>query len=758
MATKGILLCAWSKVCYGYAAFNFAASIKHLSPNVPITLLCDAHAIRDYNWQHKTVFDDIIVMGDEVADPGLFKVSIYERLPYDYTLFLDVDALAINPVDKLLDRLIADFESDGSKFYRTHVHGWYNHASPDDMPMMYWATRGVIWDQYGFDHTHRLPGTQSSIQFIAKCDRAEKFFTDLKDLMKNKYIPLELLKNRWGGTQPDELYLNIQIAKDHLTPDIEGAMWFCDNSEKRPGVLIEEGYVFLSYFGVRERIKGYFIDWYDREPVRFLRKLGFANHHWKSSALFQSKHAANKVKPITRTIVEPVTDNKVFDAEVFQSKPTKRISVFTTYYKAKSGSRQAELIECIHKNLDHPDIDRVVIASECDVPVAHPKLVVVPSPRLTMKGLVDLANTMTDSDDVNVLCNTDIYMDQGISMVKDFNMYKTVLCLSRWDRTGTGALRYIDAEYSQDAWVWEGRLDFNGGDYNFGLLGCDNKFAYDVNQSGYTVHNPSRHIKTVHLHLTNERSYSERTRLPRPYLNVKVGGITELNKRRLLLNQPGKVGDIIRVMPIAKYWADKGYTVDWLCPIEYHDMFAYFNYAKPITVANGVYQKEIDLSFGLNTKSAAHAIWIKRKKKLDSFVTLKYELSEVPLTEMDRLNYNRNFKNEQDLFDHFNSADGSDYVIVHSGSDYGTPIYIATNKRVVKFEKVGAFTIFDWRQLIEKASEIHCIDSSLANFVDAVGTTAELFYYKTDKVPMKADETLLTKNWTRINIMEYANS
>lgn len=92
------------------------------------------------------------------------------------------------------------------------------------------------------------------------------------------------------------------------------------------------------------------------------------------------------------------------------------------------------------------------------------------------------------------------------------------------------------------------------------------------------------------------------------------------------------------------------------------------------------------------------------------------------------------------------------YHVVHSSSDYGSAADILVADNVVKFEKVRDFTIFDWRKVLEGAVSIHCIDSSLANFVDAIDTDAELHYYITDKVPLQSDRTILTKNWNRYDM------
>lgn len=753
--TTGILLCAHSRACYGYAAFNLAASIKFLSPSVHITLMCDGEATREYVDDHRRVFDSIVPINYQVGDPGIFKVSIYDKLPYDYTLFLDVDALAIMPVEPLLEKLVSEYEADpDGKYFRCHVHAWYDSTSPDDMPMMYWATRSVIWNQYGFNDSHRLPGTQSSMQFIAKCEKAEQFFLNVQRTMVDDPVPINMLKHRWGGTQPDELYLNIEIARAGITPDIHGAMWFCDNSSKRPFQLQQEGCVFLSYFGVKERIKSHFMDYYNKQPVIFLRKMGYPNHYWKFHNVFQAKHAANKVKPITRAAPVAISHN-VTPAPIRNNVKHLTTHLFTTYYKAKTESRQRELLTCLMNNVNNPYIDRVVVASEIEIELYHEKLTVIRSPRLTFRELVDIANEK--AGEINIITNTDIFCDETINQVSAYNLSGKVLCLCRHDIIGQGRTRLIEAEYSQDAWIWAGELNFEGGNYLFGILGCDNVFAYELNKAGYQLHNPSRDIKTLHLHLVNERYYSEATRLPRPYLHVPVSTSEGLLKKRMLINQPGKVGDIIRCLPIAKHYSSE-YDVEWLAPKQYASMFDYVDYVKHVTEA-GTYDRIIDLSFGLNQKTDLHRQWLKeRSNGLDSFLTLKYRIAEVPVSECFNLNYQRNEKRESDLYNLLGCGSGDGYILTHTNSDYGSAISVDSVKRVVEFKPVDGFTIFDWRKVIESASEIHAIDSSLVNFADVCNPSGKLFYYITDKVPAKADRTLLQKEWTIINQLEYAHS
>ena len=59
------------------------------------------------------------------------------------------------------------------------------------------------------------------------------------------------------------------------------------------------------------------------------------------------------------------------------------------------------------------------------------------------------------------------------------------------------------------------------------------------------------------------------------------------------------------------------------------------------------------------------------------------------------------------------------------------------------------YTIFDWRKIIEHASEIHCSDSSLINFVDKLDLDdrIKLVEYKSLRLINPWISVPLRKNW-----------
>lgn len=715
--TEGVLLVFWGKRGYAYSAYNLALSIRSFC-DLPIHAMTTEGCLKHLGGMDLP-FDSMDVI-EEPYDPGRFKVSLYDKMPFDHTLFLDVDALCLKDLRPLMEQ----FKSE-DKPYRCFVYGYYDQTSPNEMPLMIWAYREDIWNHYGLsDHT--LPATQSSLQYIRKSDFCEEMFSRLQENFDNP-IPLENLRNKWGGTQPDELYLNVTLAQMGYDPQTENAIYF-GNDDKYHFHQLQEHFYFLSLFGGRGMIKNKYLRAYDNE----VKKLGSKFFH---AYIIPDKHANAK----TKSLREPKPMNSK-DGE---------INLFTSYFTA-SPERQKELELCLRKNIENPLIKRIYLVGEEGYD--HPKVTHIPHDRPTYADFFREANRI--GGDYNILANSDCYFDSSLSRLYGVGFDKTFLAISRHDIKG-GRRIIFDATgwgrrgWSQDAWIWKGQIDIKGGDYYLGLPGCDNKIAYEAKESGYRLSNPAREIKVYHVHETNERNYTEQDRLPEPYLNVPIGRIREVNRGRLFLNQPGKHGDILICLPIAEYYS-KNYEVEWMCPEAYHHLFAYVDYVKPVTRKNGRYDKEIDLSFGLS-RGMVQMWWIKNRSRFDSFVTAKYELAKVPIEERWNLNYKRNETKEDELLGKVVSTE--DFILVHRHTDYGTPptIHPSDNSlEVVEFTKVEGYSIFDWRKVIEKAREIHVIDSSLCNFVEVVDTNAKLFYYPTDRVPNQWDKTLLRKDWVTL--------
>lgn len=733
---RGVLLLAWGKRGYGFFAYNLAVSIKHYSPNIPVHIIVTKEVMREVG--DRSVFDHITWLEATPKDPGRFKASIYKYLPFENTLYLDVDAICLKPLEGLFE----DLEKKGGHYY-TYIQDVYDQNSPNVLPRMYWAYREDIWHHYNLNG-HKMPAAQSSIQFIKKCEQSKVLFETMERCFDDP-IPVEKLRNQWGGGQPDELYLNVAMALTGCENHIgDHSMWFGNNGAKRPSD-VEKDYYLLSFFGWKMNIKADFWTFYDNKLIKMCAKRGH-NHNFKNTMLRDDKIANfHSGKPVNNN------EKKVQLSEITRKKRGK-IHLFSSYYSPGDVERKKEIDQVWSLNTSLSSIDKIINLGKA---YNHPKVINLDYERPTYAQFLN--EMQNHPADYMILANADIFFTGEIESVKDIDFNKNVaLALSRWDVLSGNKTKLHDYDRSQDTWVfYKTPPKVANCDFTLGLPGCDNRFAYELAQSAVQPINPSRSIKTYHLHGSKKRTYSEKDRLHGQYLHVSPEHDTKYRKKKLQLIQPGRVGDILICLPIAKWYYDKGFIVEWVCPKEYHGLFDGVDYVSPILSPSGHYDHTIDLSFGLNTSSPVHKIWLERRKSLDSFVRLKYELASVPLSELRTLDYIRNHDKELQLF--LKVVHCFPFKLAHTQSSYGGSI-VLDGEDVIHLKPIPGFSILDWRLVIEKASEVHCIDSSLLNFVDNLNVDAKLFYYPLHERAKDGNQTMITQNWTRVKQLADANN
>lgn len=219
--------------------------------------------------------------------------------------------------------------------------------------------------------------------------------------------------------------------------------------------------------------------------------------------------------------------------------------------------------------------------------------------------------------------------------------------------------------------------------------------------------------------------------------------------KTLLLKQPGKVGDILICLPIAKWYSDR-YEVHWLCPESYHLHFRNIDYCTPVTKPEGSYDKEIDLSFGIYADSPVHKWWIQNRNSFKSFVFAKYKIAQVPIIRRWKLQWKRDKDREMALYERIVAKYGKSYNLVHEQSGKRFSLFISVDRKAI-FEPIEDFNIFDWYRVILCALEIHCIDSSLCNFVEVLFETKGLpkFYYDKPDDP-RWNKTFLINDWRTV--------
>lgn len=194
--------------------------------------------------------------------------------------------------------------------------------------------------------------------------------------------------------------------------------------------------------------------------------------------------------------------------------------LYTTYYFDPRPKRRAEMDFAI--DLNTATFDRVfVLAENVGCPWWFHDSWTNLSARMRFADLLDVAR-VADPDDIVAIANCDVVLPPSALRMIAANLQRDqAYCLTRWEIEGKYTMSVWDVGYSQDAWIFRGPPRENiGGDFWFGVPGCDNRFSHELRAAGYDVRNPSKSVASLHLHASRERTAtnSQPNRVPPPYL------------------------------------------------------------------------------------------------------------------------------------------------------------------------------------------------------------------------------------------------
>ena len=302
--STGVVLLAFGKVQYYWAAYNLAFSINKHNPNVNITVLFDdpgkalsqCHDLMKYvNHIGHIALDDIYT--NKKLDPGKVKVNLYKYLPYDCNLYLDVDAIALKDIQPMIDEL-----SQSGKDYISHCVGYHTIDKGRDFKEMQWAWADKMWTHFNLLPSYVMPAINSSMQWIVKGSQTEAIYRTAKDLYFNNPIAIKDLRMKWGGGQPDELYMNVALAIHGIDPALKA---YTMNSGSEGGMIhfamqrgltyqdIINNYYLQSYYGGAGFTPRFYIDWLDRMLNADFKAIG-SRHIYLISRITENKYADGK--------------------------------------------------------------------------------------------------------------------------------------------------------------------------------------------------------------------------------------------------------------------------------------------------------------------------------------------------------------------------------------------------------------------------------------------------------------------------------
>lgn len=177
------------------------------------------------------------------------------------------------------------------------------------------------------------------------------------------------------------------------------------------------------------------------------------------------------------------------------------IRLFYNYYEDKNPHRKREIDLCLQKNLENKILTTIIIETPG---------------KPSYDFFFEQINKVTGPDDINIICNSDIFFDETIAHaanIKEKEMY----ALLRWEWHSPQHIVFHERPDSQDTWIVKGKVENVQGNFTLGVRGCDNRIAYEFQKAGYSVINPAKTIKTYHVHNSMIRNYTMADVVPPPY-------------------------------------------------------------------------------------------------------------------------------------------------------------------------------------------------------------------------------------------------
>jgi hypothetical protein len=189
------------------------------------------------------------------------------------------------------------------------------------------------------------------------------------------------------------------------------------------------------------------------------------------------------------------------------------IRLFYNYYEDKHPTRKKEIDFCLQKNLDNPYI-KTIIVEHANKP--------------TYDYFFQKINDITEDNDINIICNSDIFFDETIKLTENIK-HRELYSLLRWEYHPGAAPQFYERPDSQDTWIVRGKIENVFGGFTLGIRGCDNRIAYEFLKSGYIVNNPSKSIRSYHFHTSQIRNYTMAECIPPPYHTLMPTNLSMTN-------------------------------------------------------------------------------------------------------------------------------------------------------------------------------------------------------------------------------------
>lgn len=231
-----------------------------------------------------------------------------------------------------------------------------------------------------------------------------------------------------------------------------------------------------------------------------------------------------------------------------------------------------------------------------------------------------------------------------------------------------------------------------------------------------------------------------------------------------IIKQPAGLGDILFTSKIRKVLEEDGYKVIHPVIKEYSWLSDYIEGSFP--VVDGFEYVDLLNSVGLHPtvyQDSGVEIQVIPLQTADqlypgSVMDAKYKLMNLHQDDWSSyLHFNRRGDRENALFSLLGLDDNAEFVLVNN--KFGSPPNFATKNivpntdyKIINMDFQEGFTMFDWLKVMEKAKELHVIESSINYLLEKenIAPNKVFIYSKHTPPSFYHVQHLFTKNWNYI--------
>lgn len=200
----------------------------------------------------------------------------------------------------------------------------------------------------------------------------------------------------------------------------------------------------------------------------------------------------------------------------------------------------------------------------------------------------------------------------------------------------------------------------------------------------------------------------------------------------VLIKQKAGLGDILFIQKIAEHYKQRGHRIIWPVVPAYSYLKEYIENCEYVNVDDSFDFKQqyencprchimdSDDCIIVCTDGCSHNdLGVMRSK---------YKLVDLDYTDwVEYIKINRNLEREEALFNKLNISKNTDYIFINR--QFGTPpndcavnIFFRRpeNLPVIELEYIDGVRVFDWMGIIEKAKEIHTVDTCFSYIMAAM--------------------------------------